>query len=135
MTTNKSHFNTETLRAIYADLSCIAEYADDNVVLHTAERGVASQPSQVFGKEAVLAKELELIRLTGNTLVMEVQDITANDYFGTVLGILRARLNGNDIAMPFCGLWRFNNGRVIEHWENAYDPAALRSELGLISPR
>jgi len=75
MTTNKSHFNTETLRAIYADLSCIAEYADDNVVLHTAERGVASQPSQVFGKEAVLAKELELIRLTGNTLVMEVQDI------------------------------------------------------------
>jgi hypothetical protein len=47
MTTNKSHPNAETLRAIYADLSCIAEYADDNdaddnVLLHTADRGVAS---------------------------------------------------------------------------------------------
>jgi hypothetical protein len=134
MTTNKSYPNTETLRAIYADLACIAKYADDHIVLHTADRCVVGQPSQVLGKEAVLAKELELIRLTGNTLVMEVQDVTANDYFGTVLGILRARLNGSDIAMPFCGLWRFNNGRVVEHWENAYDPAALRSELGRILP-
>jgi hypothetical protein len=45
MTTNKSHPDAETLRAIYADLSCIPECADDNVVLHTADRGVASQPS------------------------------------------------------------------------------------------
>jgi ketosteroid isomerase-like protein len=135
MTTNKSHANTETLRAIYADLARIGEYADDNIVLHTAERGVAGQPAQVFGKEAVIAKELELIRRTGNTLVMEVQEITANNHFGAVLGILRARLSGSDVAMPFCGLWRFNNGRVVEHWENAYDPAALRSELGSSLPR
>jgi hypothetical protein len=136
MTTNKSHPNTKTLHAIYADLSCIAEYADDNVVLHTADRGVVGRPSQVFGKEAVLAKELELIRLTGNTLVMEVQDITANDYFGTVLGILRARLNGSDIAMPFCGLWRFNKGWVsnLRRTSFLYPPAAFRTLLSSIDP-
>jgi hypothetical protein len=80
MTTNKSHPNTE-----YADLACIAKYANDHIVLHTADRCVVGQSSQVLGKEAVLAKELELIRLTGNTLVMEVQDVMDNDYFGTVL--------------------------------------------------
>lgn len=30
------------------------------------------------------------------------------------------------IAMPFCGVWRFDEmGRAVEHWENAADPAAL----------
>ena len=78
------------LRAIYADLACIAEYADDNIVLHTANRGDPELPSPILGKEAVLAKELELIRLTGNTLVMDVEEIIANAYFGAVLGVLRA---------------------------------------------
>lgn len=125
MTTPNAHPNIETLRAIYADLSRIAEYADDDVVLHTADRGVSGRPPQVAGKAAVLAKELELIRQTGSTLVMDVQEIIANDHFGAVLGILRARLNGSEIGMPFCGLWRFRNGRIVEHWENAYDAAAL----------
>lgn len=134
MSMTHSHPNTKTLHAIYADLACIAEYADDDIVLHTADRGASGRPSQVLGKEAVLAKELELIRLTGNTLVMDVQDITANDHFGAVLGVLRAHLNGSDIGMPFCGLWRFDNGRIIEHWENAYDAAALGQFLTGESP-
>lgn len=75
--------------------------------------------------KAVLAKELDLIRLTGNTLFMDVQDIIANDQFGAVLGILRVHLSSKEIAMPFCGLWRFRNGRIVEHWENAYDAPAL----------
>jgi hypothetical protein len=136
MTTRKSHPNTETLRAIYADLACVAKYADDNVVLHTADRCVVGQPGQAFGKEAVIARELELIRLAGNTLVMDVQDITANDHFGTVLGILRARLNGGDIAMPFCGLWRFNKGWVsnLRRTSFLYPPAAFRTLLSSIDP-
>jgi hypothetical protein len=136
MTTSKSHPNTETLRAIYADLACVAKYADDNIVLHTADRHVVGQPGQAFGKEAVIAKELELIRRTGNTLVMEVQEITANDHFGAVLGILRARLSGSDVAMPFCGLWRFNKGWVsnLRRTSFLYPPAAFRTLLSSIDP-
>jgi ketosteroid isomerase-like protein len=119
------HPNIEILRIIYADLARIAEYADDNIVLHTADRYLPGRTSPVVGKEAVLAKESDLIRLTDNTLTMDVSDIIANDYFGAVHGVLRARLNGRENAMPFCGLWRFRNGRIIEHWENAYDAAAL----------
>lgn len=120
-----THPNVEILRTIYADLTRIAEYADDDVLLHTADRDIPGRATRVVGKEAVLAKELELIRLTDNTLTMDVRDIIANDHFGAVLGILRARLNGKENATPFCGLWRFRNSRIIEHWENAYDAAAL----------
>jgi pyridoxine 4-dehydrogenase len=123
-TTPGKHPNTETLRTIYADLSCIDRYVADDVVLHTADRGASGRPPQVVGKKAVLDKELELIRMTDNTLAMDVENITANDHFGAVMGKLRSRRSdGSDIAMPFCGLWRFRNGRIIEHWENAYDAA------------
>jgi hypothetical protein len=123
---NKQSTHINILRAIYTDLSCIAKYAAEDIVLHTADRGAFGGPAQVVGKQAVLAKELDLIRLTGNTLVMDVQNFTANDHFGAVLGILRARhKNGSAIGMPFCGLWRFHDGKVIEHWENAYDAMAL----------
>lgn len=128
-----THPNIETLRAVYSDLRSIAKYSADHVVLHTADREVSGRPRQVFGKQAVLAKELDLIRLTNNTLVMEVHDIIANDHFGAVLGILRARLDDRDIGMPFCGLWRFHKGLIVEHWENAYDAAALGEFLQNVS--
>ena len=120
-----AHPNVETLRTIYADLTCIADHCDDDVVLHTADRAITDGPGIVRGKDAVLAQEKALIRATGGTLLMDVQDIIANDHFGAVTGILRARLATGDVAMPFCGLWRFRDGRIIEHWENAYQASVL----------
>ena len=129
MSLANKHPNIETLRAIYADLTGIAEYADDDIVLHTADRDIPGRAKRVVGKQAVLAKEMDLIRLTNNTLVMDVQDIIADGHFGAVMGILRVHLHDREIAMPFCGLWRFRDGRIVEHWENAYDAAALDRSL------
>lgn len=118
-TGTSAHPNVKILRTVYADLTRLGEFASDDVVLHGAVGG------DYAGKEAVAAKEDELIRLTGNTLLMDVQHITANDYFGAVLGILRAHLDGDDLAMPFCGLWRFRDGLIVEHWENGYDASVM----------
>jgi ketosteroid isomerase-like protein len=123
-----AHPNVETLRTVYADLTCLGEYVSDDVVLHDAARGGANDGRHV-GRQAVMAKEYQLIRLTGNTLVMDVQDIIANDHFGAVIGVLRASDNGDTVAMPFCGLWRFRDGLIVEHWENAYDASVLISFL------
>lgn len=117
------HPNVNILRAIYADLTRIGEYAADDIVLHAAER--ESGNGRYEGKQAVVAKEQELISLTGNTLDMDVEQITANDYFGAVLGVLRGHRDGDTLAVPFCGLWRFRDGLIVEHWENAYELTAL----------
>jgi predicted SnoaL-like aldol condensation-catalyzing enzyme len=54
-------------------------------------------------------------------------DIVANDYFGAVLGRLAANRQGHRFEAEFCGLWRFQDGLIVEHWENAADwPAAKR---------
>jgi ketosteroid isomerase-like protein len=118
--TTDEHPNVAVLRAIYADLTRIAEYVDDDVVLHAAEQDIPGAVPSYTGPQAVLDKEVDLIRTTAGTLVMDVDFIAANDYFGAVSGYLRASLDGDSIAMPFCGLWRFRDGRITEHWENAY---------------
>jgi ketosteroid isomerase-like protein len=122
-----THPNMEVLRAVYDDLACIGEFCADDVVLHPADREVTG--GLVVGKEAVTDWEVNLIRLTGGTLVMDVDDITANGYFGAVTGVLRAQPGDREVAMPFCGLWRFRDGLLVEHWENAYEPAALAGLL------
>lgn len=118
-----THPNAETLRGIYADLTRLEHHATADIVLHAAER--ANGEGRYVGKQAAMAKERELIRLTGGTLVMDVQHIVADDHFGAVLGVLRARRRDRDLAVPFCGLWRFRDGLITEHWENAYDVSAI----------
>lgn len=121
------HPNVEVLHAVYDDLARIGEFTDDDVVLHPADREETGR--LVVGKDAVTDWEVGLIGLTGGTLLMDVDDITANDYFGAVTGVLRAQPGGRDVSMPFCGLWRFRDGLIVEHWENAYAPAALAGLL------
>lgn len=127
-----AHPHVEILRTIYADLTTVADYAADDIVLHRADR-TAEDPRVCRGIRAVLAHEQGLIELARGTLVMDVEHIAATDHFGAVLGTLRASLP-QQIAMPFCGLWRFAAGRIVEHWENAYAAAELHQSLTAPAP-
>ncbi|RMR89747.1 Polyketide cye SnoaL-like domain protein [Pseudomonas coronafaciens pv. striafaciens] len=122
---NKLHSNREVLRAVYKDMTRITEFADADIVLHKADQGAGGGLSIAIGREAVLSHQINLIRRTHQTLYMDVHDIIANDHFGSVLGEMRASCEGRKIIMPFCDLWRFRDGRIIECWENVYDVRAL----------
>lgn len=117
------HPHETILGTIYGDLGRIGEFAGEDMILHTADGGL------VLGRQPVVEHELRLIDSTNGTLHMDVHHIVANDHFGAVLGQLRACLHDREMAMPFCGLWRFEAGRIVEHWENAYDSAALGAFL------
>jgi hypothetical protein len=130
----KPHPHVEILRAIYADLSLLTEFASEDIVLHAAgprdvmaagSRGIMT--GDYIGKRAVLAREMDLFRRSGGSPVMTLDDIVANDYFGAVLGRLTANRHGHRFEGEFCGLWRFCDGYIVEHWENAADwPEAER---------
>jgi hypothetical protein len=121
-----SHPNVEMLREIYADFGLLAKFASDDIVLHASgSRGIMT--GDYVGKQAVLAKEMELYRRSGGSLVLTADDVVANDYFGVVLGRLVANRDGHPFEGEICGLWRFENGFIVEHWENCADwPAAER---------
>jgi aryl-alcohol dehydrogenase-like predicted oxidoreductase len=128
------HPNITLLRTIYADLTQLKHYAAEDIILHTAERELMGAQQRVIGRDAVDKKARELIALTNGTLVMDVEKIIANDCFGAVTGMLRGQTAQGKIAMPFCGLWRFNKGVVVEHWENAYDARRFFDNDVLSSP-
>ncbi|KAK3356536.1 hypothetical protein B0T25DRAFT_536934 [Lasiosphaeria hispida] len=115
------------LRYLYADLTRISDVASKEIQLHPAGRNLSSPPKPpIKGVDAVQAHENALVKATGGSLVMDVESISANGHFGTVLGTLRARKHGAiDLAVPFCGVWRFDHGEAVEHWENAINPADL----------
>jgi hypothetical protein len=121
-----AHPHVAILRALYTDLPTLGKYAAEDIVLHPADR--TQSPAEIRGVDAAVAHERTLVALTDDTLSMDVQHISANDHFGAVLGVLRAT-RPRTIAMPFCGLWRFADGRIIEHWENAYEADVLREQL------
>ncbi|KAM7190448.1 hypothetical protein V8F20_009731 [Naviculisporaceae sp. PSN 640] len=125
--------NLSLLQRLYQDLSRISECVPTNIILHPADRDLFNPSRQpIRGVEAVQAHEDSLIAATEGTLVMDIQNITVNEHFGTVLGVLRASKTGReveDLAIPFCGVWRFQDGKPVEHWENAADPRALERWL------
>jgi hypothetical protein len=123
-----NHKHCEILRYIYQDFDRLAETAADDIILHTADRELV--PDGVRrGLADVVAHERGLLAATDGTLVMDVRQVIADDHFGAVMGIFRAT-RPKTIAMPFCGLWRFADGRLVEHWENAYDAAKLTGLFG-----
>jgi hypothetical protein len=122
------HKHCEILRYIYQDFDRLAETASDDIILHTADRELVPDGTR-RGLAEALAHERGLVTATEGTFVMDVQQVIADDHFGAVMGILRAT-KPKTIAMPFCGLWRFADGRLVEHWENAYDAATLAGVFG-----
>lgn len=133
-TTPRSSFAFEDtaslLRYVYADLTRISQIARPDIVLHTADRSLCCPAKEpIRGVEAAQTYEEHLAAATGGTMVMNIQNISANEHFGTVLGTLQAGSTGRTISMPFCGVWRFVDGRAVEHWENAFEPARFRDWL------
>ncbi|WP_326782866.1 nuclear transport factor 2 family protein [Streptomyces sp. NBC_00151] len=118
--------NCETLCYVYQDFERLAETSADDIVLHPAGR--TSTADDVHGLPHVLLHERNLLAATGGTLFMDVQHVSATASFGAVLGMLRAQAP-TTVAMPFCGLWRFADGRLVEHWENPYSFADLSRQL------
>jgi hypothetical protein len=126
MPENPTHPNAQLLRAVYADFSLLEQFARDDIVLHAGGRhGILA--GDYVGKKAVLAKEAELYRRSGASLAMVADHVVANDHFGAVLGRFSANRGGERFEGEICGLWRFEDGLIVEHWENCADwPAAER---------
>ncbi|KAK8112111.1 uncharacterized protein PG998_008568 [Apiospora kogelbergensis] len=108
----------DMLRWLYADLTRISQVASADLVLHRLN----DHGRPLRGAAAAQQHEEGLVAAAGGTLAMDVDRVSTNAYFGSVMGTLRARstnTNIPDLAVPFCGVWRFDDrGRLAEHWEN-----------------
>ena len=129
--------HAELLRWLYVDLTRLEQVAAPTLLLHRY-----NDPARPLrGAAAAQAHEEALVAATGGTLVMDVETVAATAHFGSVMGTLRAgggsgggqqqhpqqQRQRPPLAVPFCGLWRFDaQGRPAEHWENvAVEPSVV----------
>ena len=117
------HRNVALLRQAYQDLDFLKSCLDDEIVLHPAGRSLGAQ--RLVGTAAVMEYLYATFDLPDVAVSMDVAQVIADDTFGAATGVLRATRDDATITMPFCGVWRFAAGRIVEHWENAYEPAKL----------
>ncbi|KAK8040793.1 hypothetical protein PG994_013800 [Apiospora phragmitis] len=115
----------DMLRWLYADLTRISQVAAPDIILHRAE----DHSNPLRGAAAAQEHEEGLVAAAGGTLAMNVDRVSSNEHFGSVMGTLRAQsqnMGVPDLAVPFCGVWRFEKGTLAEHWENvSVDPAKV----------
>ncbi|KAK1827443.1 hypothetical protein QBC39DRAFT_361929 [Podospora conica] len=119
---------TSLLQYLYQDIRHFREISSDDIILHPADRDLSTPPRPpVRGVVAVQAHAEALVAATGGTLSMDIDSITANDHYGVALGTIRASREGVEaLAIPVCGVWKFKDGKAVEHWENAHDAAKIR---------
>jgi len=118
-----THPNAVLLRTLYSDLTQIRRYAADDIAYHLAGRDSPGSPATLRGVDAAEANERAFLHATAGSLTPLIEHVTANDYFGTVTGTFHAVVDDRPWTMPFCGVWRFRDGKITDHWQNAYDPA------------
>lgn len=116
------HPNALILRAGYDDPPVHATIFTDTFIAHTPGR---NQISGDWQGQSRMAEHLARIRkLSSNT--MSVTPLThfalANDGFGVVFSRANASRGSKKLDQYVCGVWRFDQGKLAEHWELVSDP-------------
>ena len=74
------------------------------------------------GADAFKAHMAKMQSLCGNTFREELQDtFLANDTWGLVVHRMTAERNGKRLDTWGFGLWRFEDGKLTDHWESVGD--------------
>ncbi|KAI1288789.1 hypothetical protein F5Y03DRAFT_389034 [Xylaria venustula] len=104
----------QLLQYLYADLTRLSEVVSRGIILHPFD----TRHVTLHGITAVQAHEEALVAATDGTLRMDVESIVVSGDFAVVPGTMRASKPGlEDLEVGFCGLWRFEDGVPVEHWE------------------
>jgi ketosteroid isomerase-like protein len=117
--------NRELLARFYArDRSALYDNMHPDFKCHTPGR---SQIAGTFiGAAGMQAHVEQMQSLTDRTFRPHHEgSFTADEKWGLVPVHLLAERNGRRLDMPAFGVWRFENGLFIEHWEQPWDMAAF----------
>ncbi|KAI0470330.1 hypothetical protein F4859DRAFT_522810 [Xylaria cf. heliscus] len=117
----------ELLQYFYQDITRLSEVSSPYLYTRIIDR----ERTVLVGLDKAQARMEALKEATGGTLLMDVERIIANRNLGMVFGFVRAQSPGlQDLALRFCGIWRFVDGIAVEHSEaTAEDPVKLDTWL------
>lgn len=119
------HPNISLLRKIYArDRDTFFRMVTDGYVCHTP--GSSPVAGRVTGADGMRRHIEQGQELSGGSFRVTHQGhFLADDHWGMVPVRLTGERAGRTLDMPAFGIWRFDAGRIAEHWENPLDIPAF----------
>lgn len=119
------HPNVALMRKIYArDDEAFKNAMTPDYVTHTPGRSQVAGDFKGWDHRTVHGAQIR--ELTNASFrVTPMGAFLANDEWGLAPVRITAERNGKKIDMPAFGVWRFENGKVAEHWEMNWDQAAF----------
>lgn len=107
--------NLELLKGIYGRTIDPAQHLTSDFTLHTP--GNSPLAGKFVGLEE-FGQHLEAIQeLSNGTFKLEPLTFMAADDWGLCISRLTAERNGKSLDTNGFGLWRFEDGKLAEHWE------------------
>lgn len=109
------------LKRIYAhDREALYGNMRADFTVHSPGRNLIA--GTYVGADAFKAHMAKMQSLCGNTFREELQDtFLANDTWGLVVHRMTAERSGKRLDTWGFGLWRFEEGKLTDHWESVGD--------------
>lgn len=126
MNASTEHPNAALLRRAYTDFDYMFENCSEDIVVHP-QGTTGMGKGDVVGKANFIRRAEEMKRLSGDSLSEPVELVIANDHFGASFARFQVQRGSDELDVPICGIWRFSDGLLVEHWELCADwPAVER---------
>ena len=114
--------NVELLKAIYANPELVFEHLHPDFTLHAPGNNLIAGTFR--GAEGIKDHFADMDRLSTGSFNHDVQEaFLADENFGMVVHRMEGERNGVQLKMFGFGLWRFQDGLIIDHWESVADQA------------
>ncbi|KAI1277413.1 hypothetical protein F5Y07DRAFT_85528 [Xylaria sp. FL0933] len=115
----------QLLHYLYADYRRLSEVVSPDIVLHPFD----TRRTSLHGVAEAQAHKDALVAATDGTLRTDVESVAVSGNYAVVAGTMRAQKAGlENLEIGFCGLWRFEDGVPVEHWEEVTGDAQKVSQ-------
>ena len=111
----------ELLKQIYSDPNALPGHLHPEFKLHAP--GQNRVAGEFAGLDGLMTHLGAMQDLSGGTMKLDAHTFLADETWGMVISHVTAERDGKKLDAQGFGVWRFQDGKLIDHWENTSDQA------------
>lgn len=113
--------NVDLLRKIYTDFEVMLANLHPDFTLYSPGRSPVAGEFQ--GRDGFVEHISQMRELSNNSMDLNAHTFLANEDWGIGISHIAGERNGKKMDLEGFGVWRFQDGKLIEHWEFQSNPA------------
>jgi len=112
----------EIIKSIYADIEALPQHLHSDFKLHSPGKSLVA--GEFAGLEGMIGHLTHMQTLSDNTMKLQASNFMADEKWGIGVSRITALRDDKQLDTVGFGLWRFADGKLIDHWEFVSDQNA-----------